>query len=114
SVHELLKTLTSREYLELDPATNTYRLGPRVLQLGNAYSARFDMLTTANAIARSLSARCDETVSVAIREGADVFYLAKVEPRDPLRLPSQIGQRLPANSTALGKALLAYLSPDTL
>jgi IclR family KDG regulon transcriptional repressor len=114
TAHELLATLVARDYLQRDESTNTFRLGVRLLQLGNAYSARFDMLAVANEAARELSASIGETVSVALREGADVFYLAKVEARDNLRLPSSIGQRLPANVTGLGKVLLAYVSPQTL
>lgn len=114
TAHELLSTLVARNYLQKDENGSGFRLGVRLLHLGNAYSARFDILAAANEAARELSARTNETVSVALREGADVFYLAKVEPRDTLRLPSSIGQRLPANVTGLGKVLLAYVSPPTL
>ena len=114
SVHELLSTLVSRDYLQRDELTNTYRLGVRLLHLGNAYSSRFDLLTAANAVARDLAERSGETVSVALRERADVFYLAKIEGRDTVRLPSSIGQRLPANVTALGKVLLADVPDDRL
>ncbi len=113
TVHELLATLVSRDYLQRDEA-GTYRLGVRLLQLGNAYSSRFDMLQAANDVAREVSASSGETVSVALREGAEVFYLAKVEARELVPMASRVGQRLPASSTALGKALLAYLSPDVL
>jgi DNA-binding IclR family transcriptional regulator len=112
SVHELLATLTDREYLLRDERTGTYRLGVRVLHLGNAYSSQFDLLSAANAAARSLVDRTGETASVAVLEGAHVFYLAKVEGRDNLRLPSSIGQRLPAHVTGLGKALLAALTDE--
>jgi IclR family transcriptional regulator, KDG regulon repressor len=114
SVHELLSTLVARDYLQRDDLTNTYRLGVRLLHLGNAYSSRFDMLTAANSVARELSDRSGETVSVALRERAEVFYLAKIEGRDTVRLPSSIGQRLPANVTALGKVLLADVPDEKL
>ncbi len=108
TAHELLATLVSRDYLHKDDA-GLYRLGVRLLHLGNAYSARFDMLAAANEVAKEVSDQCGETVSVALRDGSEVLYLAKVESRDILRLPSSIGQRLPASSTALGKVLLAAL-----
>ncbi|MHA6693567.1 IclR family transcriptional regulator [Homoserinimonas sp. A520] len=114
SVHELLSTLVTRDYLQRDELTNTYRLGVRLLHLGNAYSSRFDMLTAANAVARDLSERSRETVSVALRERSEVFYLAKIEGRDTARLPSSIGQRLPASVTALGKVLLADIPEEKL
>ena len=107
TVHELLATLVSRDYLRRDEATGTYALGVRLLQLGNAYSMRFDLLGAANEVARELSARTGETVSVALREGAEVLYLAKIEIREFTVGVSNIGQRLPANCTGLGKALLA-------
>ncbi|MDI2099040.1 IclR family transcriptional regulator [Ruicaihuangia caeni] len=112
SVHELINTLVAREYLEKDESRGVFRLGVRLLQLGNAYSARFDMLAAANEVARMLSDRLGETVSVALRQGAEVFYLAKIEARDIVRMPSSIGKTLPANATALGKALLAALTAD--
>ena len=112
TVHELLATLVSRDYLRRDEATGTYALGVRLLQLGNAYSMRFDLLGAANEVARELSARTGETVSVALREGAEVLYLAKIEIREFTVGVSNIGQRLPANCTGLGKALLAAV-PET-
>ncbi|WP_166866731.1 IclR family transcriptional regulator [Salinibacterium sp. ZJ70] len=114
SIHELLATLVEREYLVRDPRTGGYRLGVKVLHLGNAYSAQFDLLGAASSAARALAERSGETVSVAVREGSDVLYLAKVEGRDTLRLPSSIGQRLPAHVTGLGKALLASLPRETV
>jgi IclR family transcriptional regulator, KDG regulon repressor len=111
TAHELLATLTARGYLQKDEQAGTYRLGVRLLHLGNAYSSRFDILHEANEVARDVSDATGETVSVALLQGAEVFYLAKIESRDILRLPSSIGQRLPANVTGLGKALLAYLPP---
>jgi IclR family KDG regulon transcriptional repressor len=110
SVHELLATLTARNYLQRDEPTGTYTLGPPVLRLGNAYSARFDLLAAANRYAASLAATVGETASVAIREGADVFYLAKAQTRDVVGIPSVVGHRLPANCTSLGKVLLADLT----
>ena len=39
-------------------------------------------------------------------------YLARHDGRQPVRLTSQIGRRLPASVTATGKAALASLDPD--
>lgn len=114
SVHELLATLVARGYLMRDEPTGTYTLGSMALRLGNAYSARFDLLAAANRQAASLAASVGETASVAIREGSDVFYLAKSQIRDVIGIPSVVGQRLPAHCTSLGKVLLADLSDGEL
>lgn len=114
TAHELLTTLTSRGYLQKDEVSGRYTLGVTLLHLGNAYSERFDLLGAANVAARALSDRLRETASVAIRQGTSVFYLAKIERRAMLNIPSSIGQRLPASCTAIGKALLSAIADDVL
>ncbi|MCW5720952.1 MAG: IclR family transcriptional regulator [Devosia sp.] len=107
TVHELLATLVSRDYLQKEG--NDFRLGVRLLQLGNVYATRFDLLRAANDVARDLATRTGATINVALREGSEVYYLARVESENRMTLPSGIGRRLPASSTGLGKVLLADL-----
>lgn len=114
TVHELLTTLASRGYLQRNETTGQYTLGVTLLHLGNAYSERFDLLGAANRAARALSDRVKETASVAIRQGTSVFYLAKIERRAVIAIPSSIGGRLPASCTAIGKALLSAVPDDAL
>lgn len=113
TVHELLTTLISRDYLTKDDV-GRYSLGVALLHLGNAYAERFDLLGSANETARELAEASGETASVAIRQGSSVFYLAKVERRVVMQTPSNIGQRLPASCTGLGKALLAAVPDEAL
>ena len=49
-----------------------------------------------------------------ILDGLEVTYVARHDGRQPIRLASEIGRRLPASCTALGKAALATLDPDDL
>ncbi|MFV0452518.1 MAG: IclR family transcriptional regulator, partial [Propioniciclava sp.] len=114
TAHELLTTLTARGYLVKNENTGRYSLGVNLLHLGNAYAARFDLLGAANGVARELSERTDETASVAIRQGSLAFYLAKIERRPLIAIPSSIGQRLPASCTSVGKALLSALTDEQL
>jgi DNA-binding IclR family transcriptional regulator len=51
-------------------------------------------------------------VHLARLDGGDVVYRASRESTHQLRLTSRVGRRLPAHSTALGKALLAQRSDD--
>ena len=53
----------------------------------------------------------NETVQLAVLDGIDNVYVAKVEADHPLRLVSHVGSRLPAYATGLGKVLLAGLEP---
>lgn len=113
SVHELLTTLTSRGYLDREPGGH-YQLGVRLLHLGHAYTARFDLLAAASELARTVATDTGETCSVAVLQDNEVFYLAKVDGTEVLQLASGIGKRLPASATGLGKALLSALPPSRL
>lgn len=115
SVHELINTLTERDYLIPTPGQPTrYRLGMRLFQLGNVFAEQLDLAQEAREIARKIAAECDETVHVAVLDGADVVYIAKVDSTHSVRMVSAVGRRLPAHCTGVGKALLSGLSPDAL
>ena len=55
----------------------------------------------------------EETVQLAVLDGLEMTYLARHDGRQPVRLTSQIGRRLPATVTATGKAALASLQRTT-
>ena len=115
TVHELVATLVGRSYLvPMATQPTRYRLGVRVFQLGGQFAEQVDLVREAQAASEWVAARCDETVHVAVLEGADVCYLAKVDSTHPVRMVSAVGRRLPAHCTAVGKVLLAMLPPDQL
>jgi IclR family KDG regulon transcriptional repressor len=112
TVHELLQTLADHGCVEADDGSpRRYRLGLRLFELGNAYAAGLDLAREAAQVAADVSAACQETVHVAVRDGADVVYVAKADSTHSVRMVSTIGGRLPAHLTAVGKMLLAAL-PD--
>lgn len=114
SLHYLLLTLSDRGWVYLDEPSRLYRLGLRVWQLAQ----NFDWLETLAQLAREdLTAARDElneTVQLAVLDGVENVYVAKVEADHPLQLVSRVGSRLPAYATGLGKVLLAGLEPDEL
>lgn len=115
TVHELVTTLAARNYLNPVPERpGSYRLGVRAYQLGTRYAEQLDLAAEGEAIARSLVETCGESVHVAIREDADVIYIAKVDSTHAVRMVSAVGRRLPAHCTAVGKMLLAMLPDDAL
>jgi IclR family KDG regulon transcriptional repressor len=115
TVHELVTTLTARSYLEQPPdQPGRYRLGVRGYQLGSRYAEQLDLAAEGQRVARSVADTCDETVHVAILEGADVIYVAKVDSTHAVRMVSAAGRRLPAHCTSVGKMLLASLPGEEL
>src|SRR5207245_7696455 len=65
-------------------------------------------------VLRELGERTGETVHLGILDGSDVVYIEKVESRHAVRMFSQIGRTMPAHSTGIGKAILAYLTDNEL
>lgn len=115
TVHELLQTLVARHYLEaVDGAPRRYRLGVRLFELGNVYAAGLDLARAGQPIAAEVAAACQETVHVAVLDGRDVVYVAKVDSTHPVRMVSAVGRRLPAHLTAVGKMLLSALPEPEL
>ena len=91
-----------------------FALGRRLAELGGAYLASVDQVQEFYEASRSLPAGSEETVQFAVLDGLEVTYLARHDGRQPVQLSSGIGRRLPAVSTATGKAALASLPDDDL
>lgn len=115
SVHELVGALVERGYLQARPdAPGRFVLGVRAFQLGGAYERELDLAEAGRETARRIAAKCGETVHMVVLEGKHVVYLVKVDSTHSIRLVSEVGRRLPAHCTAVGKALLATLSNDEI
>ena len=115
TVHELVTTLADRSYLvPVAGQPIRYRLGLRTFQLGSVFAGRLDLAHEGREVAAKVAAGCDETVQVAVLDGTDVVYIAKVDSTHPVRMVSAVGRRLPAHCTGLGKMLLSDLSAEAL
>jgi DNA-binding IclR family transcriptional regulator len=91
-----------------------FALGRKLAELGGAYLASVDQVQEFYEAAQLLPAGSEETVQLAILDDLEMTYLARHDGRQPVRLTSQIGRRLPATVTATGKAALASLADDDL
>lgn len=107
TVHRLCATLEHHGYLVRDPGTGRYRLSLRVFQIGSHALDALDLPARAMPALEALGAATEETVHLAVLDGAEVIFIGKVESPRPLRLYSQVGRRCPAHCTAVGKVLLA-------
>ncbi len=94
--------------------TRSDRLGLRVWEGGQAYLRQRDLVREALPVIESVARTINETTQLAILDGIENVYMAKVESSHPLRLQSDVGRRLYAHATGLGKTLLAHLCHDDL
>ena len=65
--------------------------------------------TAAKPFLQQLTDQTGETTHLAVLDDGEVLYVDKVESARSLRMPSQVGRRLPAHCTGVGKALLAHM-----
>lgn len=112
TVHGLLRTLARHEFVEQDPETGKYRLGPAMLQLGNAYLDAHELRSRSLLWADALAGRVTEAVRVGVLNGSSVLIVHHVfRPDDSVQI-LEVGASIPWNASALGKAVVAFVPPD--
>lgn len=104
TVHRLAAELTELGLLDRD--AYGYRLGMRLLELGQRSWWQRQLRDRAMPFLENLRRQTHRNVNLALLSGSDVVYLEKLA--DPGSGPGAVGSRLPAHTTALGKAILAF------
>lgn len=107
TVYRALVTLKGREYVVQDPFDGTYSLGPAAVSLGQRYFAEGSLSVVLHPALLALGQEVNELVHLGMLSSTSVLYLDRVEPERFIRVRSQVGQRIPAIITAMGRAMLA-------
>jgi DNA-binding IclR family transcriptional regulator len=111
SVHLLLATLKSRNYLEQNSSTNNYRLGFKNLELAQTVLRQIDLYRVSHPVLASIAAKCGENSAVAVLRKHHVIELDAIQSEHPVQVVSRVGIHLPIHCTAAGKALIAAKPP---
>jgi IclR family pca regulon transcriptional regulator len=93
---------------------NGFALTPRILDLATIYLSTSDVAAAAQPVLERVAETLHESSSVAVLDGTDVVYLARVPGKRIMSVNLVVGSRLPAHATSLGKVLLAGLAPPAL
>jgi IclR family transcriptional regulator, pca regulon regulatory protein len=112
SVRRTLYTLVKLGYAERDD--RLFRLTPRVLTLASAYLSSNSISEILQPALDALSEDVQQSCSAAVLDGDDVMMIAHASPKRVIPVSAQIGFRLPAVATALGRVLLAGLDDKSL
>lgn len=113
TTHRYASTLVALDYLEQGPRRK-YRLGMRAGDPGRSAVNSTALRKLPHDRLANLRDHSACTASVAVLDGKDIVYIDRA--RSSLQGQSEVsarlgpGSRLPASSTALGRALLAHLS----
>ncbi|MFK4226761.1 IclR family transcriptional regulator C-terminal domain-containing protein [Streptomyces sp. NPDC019890] len=92
-------------------AGRQFRLRPRVLELGCARLSGLGLTDVAQPHLADLVRRVHESASLAVLDGADIRYVARVPTVRIMSIDITVGTRFPAYATAMGRVLLAGLAP---
>jgi IclR family transcriptional regulator, pca regulon regulatory protein len=105
----LLLTLISLGYAELEG--KYFRLTPRILRLGHAYLHSASLPNVTQPLLDHLSRETGESCSVSVLDGPAVVYVARAARQRVMSINLNVGSRLPAYCTSMGRVLLAFLTP---
>lgn len=114
TVHGLVRTLMKQGFVKQDPQTRKYRLGLRIYELGIILAGNLDINQRGAGLAYQLAKQTGLVSRIAIWDRDSALLTVNIEPRSHLLFAHQIGPRIPAYCSALGKALLAFLDPGEL
>lgn len=106
-------TLVTEGFLEQLP-DGAYRPAPKVLTLGFAALRGMDVVELADGPLRRLAAATGQTVNLGTLSGDQVLYLIRLRNNDLVTANIQVGSRLPAVNTSIGKVLLSSLDDAEL
>lgn len=108
STYRFVNTFVELGYLQKHPETKKLKLGPKAISLGHSFLRGFDFLQMVKPIVDEHCSQYQITIDVALRDVESLFIIYRREIRNalPYQLPTVIKN---LNSTALGKAVLAFL-----
>lgn len=107
--YRLLRVLGELGYVEHDPVRHQFGLGARLLGLGAATAQRMNLAEIARPCLEAVRADLRETVGLGILAGNQVIFLGMLPGADGPELAAPMSPRNAAHSTAVGKAILAFL-----
>lgn len=117
TVHRILSSLSFFGFIRQDPDSKDYLLGFKLMELGALLGIQLDLGRVAEPVLWELAEKTGETVHMVMLDMGEVVYIGKTEPLQAtgsLKMVSRVGTRIPPHCCAVGKALIAHLSPEDL
>ena len=106
TAHRILNVMVDYRMVDrVEPGT--YRLGIRLLELGNLAKTRIDLRQEALPYMQELHKSLQETVNLSVRQDDEMVYVERLtSDRSAMRVAHLIGARAPLHVTAVGKLFL--------
>src|SRR5674476_1301843 len=112
TTHRLLNDLATGRFVDR-PQAGSYRLGMRLLELGNLVKNRLNVRDAALAPMRELHKLIQQPVNLSLRQGDEIVYIERTySERSGMQVVRAIGGRAPLHLTSVGKLFLAAEEPQ--
>lgn len=107
TAHRILNDLTIGRFVDR-PEPGSYRLGMRLLELGNLVKARLSVRDTALGPMQELHKQIQQPVNLSVRQGDEIVYIERAySERSGMQVVRAIGGHNPLHLTSVGKLFLA-------
>lgn len=114
TIMPILQTLCGQHFLSMEKQSKRYYIGLRCFLSGASFANTSGAYSGVASIVNMMARETEETAHFCILEKGDVLYVVKAESTHQIRMYSEIGRKLPAYGTAVGKALLSDMSLEEL
>jgi DNA-binding IclR family transcriptional regulator len=112
TAHRILNDLATGRFVDR-PEAGSYRLGMRLLELGNLVKARLDVRDAALGPMRDLHKLTHQPVNLSVRQGDEIIYIERTySERSGMQVVRAVGGRAPLHLTSVGKLFLAHDDPQ--
>jgi len=108
----LLATLAQLGYIERDSKTKLFKPALGILRLGYSALSSRDLYSVALPLLERLSQQTNETVNMGVLIEREVLYIVRLARVELIKTNVNVGSRLPAFCTSMGKVLLTYLPAE--
>lgn len=112
TARRLLLTLQELGYVRGDGSS--FRLRPRVMEIGQRYLGGLGLPDIARPHLEELCTRVNDTCSLTILDGDSVVYVSRVKAKRMMSISIAVGTRLPAYRVSSGRTMLATLPTEEL
>lgn len=112
SMHLIMTTLEDRGYLWKDLPSRKYFVSLRLTDLARVALEGFELRERSKHFLLDLAAKTGLTVHMAVLEGSEAVLIEIIQSPGRVKLDTWVGQRMHVHCTAVGKALLAFVSEE--
>jgi DNA-binding IclR family transcriptional regulator len=114
TAHRILNDMVLKRFVDRSEP-GTYRLGMRLLELGNIVKSRLDVREASLDLMRKLHRKTNQTINLSVRQNDEIIYIDRAfSERSGMQVVRAIGGRAPLHLTSTGKLFLSIDDPKTV